>query len=143
MKKMKKITDGKLFWLIISFLISFSVWVYITTVETKSDTKVLRNVQVVLVGEDALLDNYDLVVTGLDTTNVSITVSGPRWIVNGLDSSDVIAQVDVSRLSMPSYTPANSATLPYNIVFPSGVDTRNLTIERKSQVFPPAWTPEI
>ena len=133
MKKMKKITDGKLFWLIISFLISFSVWVYITTVETKSDTKVLRNVQVVLVGEDTLLDNYDLVVTGLDTTNVSITVSGPRWIVNGLDSSDVIAQVDVSRLSMPSYTPANSATLPYNIVFPSGVDTRNLTIERKSQ----------
>ena len=34
---------------------------------------------------------------------------------------------------MPSYTPANSATLSYTIVFPSGVDTRNLTIERKSQ----------
>lgn len=123
MKRMKKIFDSKLFWLIISFLISFSVWVYVTSVETVESTKVFRNVQVDLVGEETLLSMRDMVVTELDRSTVTVEIRGPRRIVNALDSSDLTAQVDVSKLSQPAYT-----SLSYTIVFPSGVDRRNLTI---------------
>ena len=36
MKITKKLSDSKIFWLIVSFLVSLSVWVYVTSVETLS-----------------------------------------------------------------------------------------------------------
>ncbi len=125
MKKMKKIVEGKLFWLVVSFLISFSVWVYVTSVETVESTKVFRNIPVEIVGEETLLNMHNLVITGLEAPTVTVEIRGPRRIVNALDSTDLIAQVDVSRLSQPAYT-----TLNYTLVYPSGVDTRNLTVRK-------------
>ena len=127
MKKMRKILDSKLFWLIVSFLVSFSVWVYVTSVETVESTKVFRNVQVEIIGEETLEDMRGMVVTDLDTPTVTVEIRGQRRIVNALDSSDLTAQVDVSKLSQPAYT-----SLSYTIVYPSGTDRRSLSIVARS-----------
>lgn len=50
MKKISKILDSRLFWLVVSFLVSLSVWVYVTSVETVESIKTFRNIQVELVG---------------------------------------------------------------------------------------------
>lgn len=128
MKKIRKILDSRLFWLIISFLISLSVWVYVTSVETVESTKTFRNIQVELVGEETLLEMRELVITDLDAPTVTVEISGPRRIVNALEATDLIAQVDVSRLSQTAYTSLN-----YTIVYPSGVDRRNLKVISRSQ----------
>lgn len=128
MKKIRKLFDSKLFWLIVSFLISLSVWVYVTSVETVESTKTFRNIQVELVGEDTLLNMRELVITDLDAPTVTVEISGPRRIVNALEATDLIAQVDVSRLSQTAYTSLN-----YTIVYPSGVDRRNLKVINRSQ----------
>lgn len=128
MKRMNKLLDNKLFWLIISFLISLSVWVYVTSVETVESTKTFRNIQVDLVGEETLLNMRELVITDLDTPTVTVEISGPRRIVNALEATDLIAQVDVSKLSQTAYTSLN-----YTIVYPNGVDRRNLKIVSRSQ----------
>ena len=99
MKITKKLSDSKIFWLIVSFLVSLSVWVYVTSVETVESTKTFRNVQIQLVGEDNLLSMRDLVITDLDTPTVTVEISGPRRIVNALEAEDLIAQVDVSKLT--------------------------------------------
>ncbi len=128
MKAIKKLSDSKIFWLVVSFLVSLSVWVYVTSVETVEATRTFRNIPIELVGEDTLLNMRELVITDLDTTTVTVEISGPRRIVNALDDDDLIAQVDVSRLSQTAYT-----TLNYTIIYPSGVDRRNLQIINKSR----------
>ncbi len=128
MKKIKKLSDSKIFWMIVSFLVSLSVWVYVTSVETVESTKTFRNVQIELVGEDTLLNLRDLVITDLDTPTVTLEISGPRRIVNALEAEDLIAQVDVSKLTQTAYTSLN-----YTIVYPGGVDRRNLRIVSRSR----------
>ena len=128
MKRIKKLLDNKLFWMIVSFLVSLSVWVYVTSVETVESTKTFRNIQVELVGEDTLLTMRELVITDLDAPTVTVEISGPRRIVNALEATDLIAQVDVSKLSQTAYTSLN-----YSIVYPAGVDRRNLKVISRSQ----------
>lgn len=128
MKKSKKLSDNKLLWMIVSVLVSLSVWIYVTSVETVESTKTFRNVQIELVGEETLLNLRDLVITDLDTPTVTVEISGPRRIVNALEAEDLIAQVDVSKLTQTAYTSLN-----YSIVYPSGVDRRNLRVVSKSQ----------
>ncbi len=128
MKKMKKITDSKIFWLIASFLISLSVWVYVTSVETVQSTKTFRNVQVEIVGEETLLNSRNMVLTDVDTNTVTVEIRGPRRVVNALESEDLVAQVDVSKLTQAAYTSLN-----YTIVYPTGTERRDLTIVSRSQ----------
>lgn len=70
----------------------------------------------------------ELVITDLDTPTVTVEIRGPRRTVNALDATDLVAQVDVSKLSQTAYTSLN-----YTIVYPSGVDRRSLTIVSRSQ----------
>lgn len=128
MRKIRKLFDSRLFWMIISFLVSLSIWVYVVSVETVESTKTFRNVQVELVGEDTLLAMRELVITDLDTPTVTLEISGPRRTVDALEASDLIAQVDVSKLSQTAYTSLN-----YTIIYPSGVDRRSLQVINRSR----------
>ncbi len=126
MKMIKKLSDSKIFWMIISFLVSLAVWVYVTSEETVESTKTFRNVQVELVGEETLLNLRNLVVIDSNSPTVTVEISGPRRIVNSLEAEDLIAQVDVSKLT------TNFTTASFSIIFPSGVDRRNLRIVTKT-----------
>lgn len=128
MKHMRKIYDSKVFWLIVSFLVSLSVWIYVTSVETVQSTKTFRNIQVDVIGEETLLDSRNMVVTELEPVSVTVEIRGPRRVVNALESEDLLAQVDVSKLTQAAYTSLN-----YTIVYPSGTDRRNLTVVSRSQ----------
>ncbi len=126
--KKSKILSSKLLFYILSLLLSLSIWIYITSVITVESTKTFQNVQIELVGEETIQRMYDLVVTDLDTTTVNFDITGPKRIVNSMDAADIIAQVDVGRLSHPGTT-----TLNYTIVYPSGVDRRDLKVSGKSR----------
>ena len=103
----------------------------LVTGETYSDTPVsglsvgsevnFRGVKVELVGEDILLNSRNMVITDRSTATVTVEVSGPRRIVGSWSSDDLIAQVDVSKLTQPAFT-----SLQYTIKFPDGTDTSSL-----------------
>ena len=128
MKKKTSFLSNKLLLFSLSLLISLSIWIYITSVITVESTKTFTNVPVELIGEDTIQRMYDLVITDLDTTTVSFEITGPKRIVNSMDAEDLVAQVDVGKLSRPGIT-----TLNYTIVYPSGVDRRDLTVGAKSR----------
>ncbi len=127
MTKLKKLYESRVFWLLISLLISLTIWVYVTSEETESFKTTFHNVRVELVGEDALRASRNLIVTDLNTNTVTVEITGPRRVVAPLDSSDLVAQVDVSKLTRAAYT-----TLKYDIIYPSSVDERYITEERKT-----------
>lgn len=124
---MKKIYNSKAFWMIVSLLASLAIWVYVTSVETDESKTTFRGVKVELVGEDILRDSKNLVVTDMDTSTVTVEAVGPRRIIGSLSSDQLIAQVDVSKLSRAAYT-----SQQYTIVYPDGTDTSKLSESRRT-----------
>ena len=127
MKKLRVILDSRIFWLIVSLLASVAIWIYVTSEETEDFKTTFRNVQIEVVGEDTLRSSRNLIVTDLNTSSVTVEITGPRRIVAPLDSEDLIAQVDVSKLTRAAYT-----TLKYDIIYPNSVDERYITEEKKT-----------
>ena len=123
----RRLSESRLFWAAMSLLASLAIWVYVTSADSSDFRQTYRNVRVQIVGEDTLRTSRNLVVTDLDVSSVTVVISGPRRIVNPLDSDDLVAQVDVSKLTTAAYT-----SLKYDIFYPSGVSERELTVERKS-----------
>ena len=124
---MRKIYDSRAFWIIVSVLASLALWVYVTSVDGEEITQVFRGIQVELVGDDTLRDSKGMVITDMETSTVNVQISGPRRVVGMLDAEDLMAQVDVTKLSRSSYT-----SQPYKIVYPSGIDTRDLVVSGKT-----------
>lgn len=123
---MRKLYDSRAFWVIVSLIASLVFWIYVSSVETEEFKQTFRGVKVELVGESILRDSKNFVITDLDTNTVTIEVVGPRRVVAGLDNDDIIAQVDVSKLSRAAYT-----SQQYAVIFPDGTDTNNITVTRK------------
>ena len=118
----KTLFDSKIFWFIISLLSSLAIWTYVVSTENSVVTQIFRGVAVELTGEETLQSSRNLIVTDVDTNSVRVEIRDPRRIVDALDSEDLTAQVDVSKLSRAAY-----ASMKYKIVYPDGVDTRNLS----------------
>ena len=110
--------------MIVALLASFAMWIYVISVSTDEITQPFRNVTVEFVGIENLRDSKNLIITDLDTSTVTVTVTGPRREVTSLDSQKMVAQVDVSRLSQAAYT-----SQQVTVVFPDGV-TNNVSVQR-------------
>lgn len=122
-KKLRRtIFDSTLFWIVLSLIASLSIWVYVVSTENSDVTQIFRGVRVELVGEESLQNSRNLIITDVDTNSIRVEIRGPRRIVDALDSDDLVAQVDVSRLTRPAY-----ASMKYKIIYPDGVDTRNIS----------------
>lgn len=124
---MRKIYESKAFWGIIALLASLAMWVYVTSEESDEYKNTFRGVRVELVGAETLRNNKNMVITDVDTSTVTVEVTGPRRVVGSLSASDLVAQIDVSKLSQPTYT-----SQTYTIVYPSGTDTAGIREGRKS-----------
>ena len=127
MKTVRAIRDSRIFWLVISLVASLAIWTYVTSEETDSFKTTFRNVRIEVVGEEALRSSRNLIITDLNTSSVTVEVTGPRRVVAPMDADDLVAQLDVSKLTRAAYT-----TLKYDIVFDPGVDERYITVEKKT-----------
>ena len=113
--------------MVIALLASLAIWIYVTSEETEDFKTTFRNVRIEVVGEDALRNSRNLIVTDLNTSSVTVEITGPRRVVAPLEAEDLVAQVDVSKLTRAAYT-----TLKYDIIYPSAVDERYITEEKKT-----------
>lgn len=127
MKTVRAIRNSRIFWLVISLVASLSIWIYVTSEETDNFKTTFRNVRIEVVGEEALRSSRNLIITDLNTSSVTVEVTGPRRVVAPMDAEDLVAQLDVSKLTRAAYT-----TLKYDIVFDPGVDERYITVEKKT-----------
>lgn len=112
-----KLLDSRIFWGIIALIVALAMWVYVTSQNSDEFKRTFRSVRVEFVGEDNLRQSRNMVITDLDYSTVTVEVTGPRRIVSALSESDLVAQVDVSRLTQAAYTSQS-----YTIVFPDGSD---------------------
>ena len=125
-KSKKRITDSKVFWLLTSLVLSLIIWIYVTSLQNDEYRQVFRNVPVEFTGTSVLRDSKGMVITDVEVTSVTLEISGPRRIVGAWKSSDLVAQIDVSKLSQSIYT-----NQQYTVVYPSGTDTSGLSVVRR------------
>lgn len=123
---MNKLYDNKWFLIAVSFILAFLMWIYVTSTVTDEVTRTFTGVRLELSGENTLRDSKGLVITDVSTGNVNVSISGPRRVVASLNSGDLTATVDVSKLSQSAY-----ASVQYSIVYPNNIDTSALSVERK------------
>ena len=124
---LRKLMDSKIFWGVIALLVALVMWIYVTNQNSDEFKRTFRSVRVEFVGEDNLRESRNMVITGLDYSTVTVEVVGPRRIVSALDESDLVAQVDVSKLTQAAYTSQS-----YSIVFPDGSDVNSLQITSRT-----------
>lgn len=122
LKRHVSLFDSKLFWIMISLVMSLIIWIYVVSTENSVVTQVFRGVKIEITGEETLRNSKNLIITDLDTNTVRVEIRGPRRIVDALDSDDLQAQIDVSTLSRAAYT-----SMKYKIAYPNGTETRNLS----------------
>jgi len=124
--KIKAVIDSKIFWIIVSLIASLILWAYVTSAENDTVSVTLRGVRLEFVGEEALKNSKNLVITDVDSSTVTVVIQGPRRTVVPLSAADITAQIDVSKLSLSSYT-----SLQYTISYPEGTNTSNLRVTSK------------
>ena len=119
---LKNITNSPILWIVLSLLIAVFMWTYVASQDTEEFKKTFTGVRVQLVGEDILRNSRNMVITNVSTPTVNVEIVGPRRIVSALDEDDLVAQIDVSKLTLAAVT-----TQTYKIIFPDGTDTSSLS----------------
>lgn len=97
---MKKLTDSRWFYILVSILMAFVLWVYVGKEANPIATGTIRNVQVVFSGLDVLEERGLMISEGASQT-VSLNIQARREVFKRLSQGDVTVTVDVSGITEP------------------------------------------
>lgn len=116
---------SKVLTILLSFAISFGLWLYVITVERTQIEYTFYNVPVVMDGE-SVLEDRGLMITSSKERTVNLTLSGKRSDLNKLKSSDITVLVDLTRIYE-----AGEKDLPYTVSFPGNVQNSAIEIVKR------------
>lgn len=97
---MKKITDSRWFYILVSILMAFVLWVYVGKDANPITTSTIRNVQVVYSGLDVLEERGLMISEGASQT-VSLNIQARRDVFNRISQGEVTVTIDVSSITEP------------------------------------------
>lgn len=100
-KTVTKIANSKIFYIIISIVISLLLWLYVINVENKEITEPVSGIPVEFIGKDGILVDRGLLISGEEFQTVDITFFGQRSIVSKLNKENVKVTVDLTDIRSP------------------------------------------
>ncbi len=118
---------SKLYSLLLSIVIAFSLWLYVVTNISQGDDRTFYNIPVVMEGESVLADR-NLMITAISTNNISLHLSGTRNDLNKVNSGNITVKVDLSKI----YEPGERIGLTYDIIYPGDVPSNAFVEESKN-----------
>ncbi|MBQ3275638.1 MAG: hypothetical protein IJH47_01095 [Oscillospiraceae bacterium] len=119
--------QNRITWMILSLAAAIMLWAYVTSTEGVEAQKTLTNVPVEFIGADALRESSGLVVTEQDRTSVNLTVSAARRILNKINSGNVSATINLSRMNSDG-----RYAVSYDLSYPTGINPGDVTVVRSS-----------
>ena len=121
---LSKIGNSRVLWIIVSIVLAFFLWVYVT-IDEGEYTETFDGVKVVYNGEEALREAQGLIVTELSRNDVSVTLKGSRREIAKLKKTDIQAVIDLSTISRPG----TNTNYYYSISFLKDVDENFVSVE--------------
>lgn len=103
---------SKILAFLLALVVSIVLWFYAVTVVNPNDTITISGISVQFEGTEALT-SQGLMLTGGDSTKVSIKVSGRRSDLKELNNETVTAIADVTRIAA-----SGSYQLSWSVVWP-------------------------
>lgn len=99
----------------LSLLIAFGLWMYVITEVSPGSEWTYYDVPVKMEGETVLKER-GLIITGMSSTDVDLTLSGNRSDLNELNSSNITLKADMTKIYDPG-----THKIGYDIGFPGNV----------------------
>ena len=124
---LKRLTDSRVFWMILSLFAASLLWMYVTTTEGVEVQKTLTGVKIEFLGADAMRASSDLILTEQDRTTVNLTLSGTRRVLSKLTNSNVTATVNLNNV-----TADGRYSVSYDLAFPAGINANEVTVVHTS-----------
>ena len=115
----------KIFYIIISILVSVFVWFYVNYTEVV--TLSVNEIPVEFINEDTTLADRGLMLLNADGTTVDLRLQVPRNIVFRFDTDQIRIVADLSSITAPG-----KQSLAYSILYPSNITSRNVTVDSPS-----------
>lgn len=119
---------NKLLTMLLSLVISFSLWLYVVTVISPESEATYYNVPVELVGSD-YLNAQNLLLVSDTNLRMNLTLRGNRTDLNKLNDSNITILADLSKI-----TSAGEHELKYTISYP-GIGTVEVLKKEPEQFF--------
>lgn len=123
---MKKLSDYKTPYMILSVFLAFIFWLYVIDVEDPDRSYTFRDVPVNLTGEN-ILQSQGLTVTALSKNTVDLKISAPSSVLSQMSSSNLSVALDVSKLSTKG-----EFNVTYTLEVPSHINSSNLVEELRT-----------
>ena len=111
----KKITDSKWFYIVVSLLLAFVLWLYVGKEANPSVAAPVRGIKVTVAGLEKLEERGLMVSEGADQT-ITLDLQAKRNVFNRLDNENITITVDVSNINEPG-----EVSLDYKITYPLSV----------------------
>lgn len=115
----KKILDSKILYILLSVILSISLWFYVTTLDGSEETKTIANIPITVTGEDILAERNLMITSTIPTATVK--VKAKPSVLWKLTDSSIRLSVNVSQI-----TEASEYTLAYTAALPSGVSQNDV-----------------
>lgn len=118
---------NKLYSLLLSVVIAFGLWLFVVNNVSQEDSTTISGIPVVWEGE-GMLNERNLMLTGVSSETVSLQVSGPRSELGKINAGNILVKCDVSNI----YDPGDKIALLYTHAFPGDVPTNALVVESRN-----------
>ena len=112
---------NKLMSVAISILIAFGLWMYVITEVSPNSEWTYYDVPVKMEGETLLRDR-NLIITGISSTDVDLTLSGNRSDLIELNSSNITLKADMTKIYDPG-----THKIGYDITYPGNLPSNAFT----------------
>ena len=116
---------NKLLSVLLSLLIAFGLWMYVITEVSPNSEWTYYDIDVVLEGE-TLLKERNLIITGISSTSVDLTLSGNRSDLNELNSDNITLKADMTKIYDPG-----THKIGYDIIYPGNIASNAFTREKQ------------
>lgn len=114
----KKITDSRWFYIVISLLLAFVLWIYVGKEANPIKTSTLSNVQVVFSGLEKLEERGLMISEGSDQT-VALRIRARNDVWTRLNQGETTVTIDVSGITEPGEQ--NMSITARNISYPRSI----------------------
>ena len=114
----RKILNSKIFYMVMSLLLAFALWLYVGREANPEVTNTLNRVQVVFSGLESLEQRGLMISEGGEQT-VSLRIRATRDVWNRLNQGDTTVTIDVSGIAEPGTQSVSVTTR--NINFPRSI----------------------
>lgn len=125
----KKISNSRVFYIVVSLLAAILLWLYVTNVENPDKATTINGIPVSFIGEDIFTDKNFVITKGEDAT-VSLTIEGRLSYLNKINKDNIVVTVDLSRVNSEG-----DYELAYEVALPESVSRYVTTTQRSPEYY--------